>query len=102
MNRGEIWWGQDPTVGRRPYLIVSRDDAVPLLRRLVVVPATRTIRGTPGELVLETDDGVPDRCALNFDDILTMPKSLLTERICRLGIDRLEQVCRTLRIATGC
>jgi len=31
-----------------------------------------------------------------------MPKAMLTERICRLGLQRLEDVCRTLRTATGC
>lgn len=102
MTRGEIWWGEDPHAGRRPYLILTRAEAIPLLRRVVVAPASRTIRGAPSELVLETDDGMPERCAVNFDDLVGMPKSLLTERICRLSLDRMDQACRTLRIATGC
>lgn len=102
MNRGEVWWGEDPERGRRPYLVLTRQAAIPVLRRVLAVPASRTVRDVPTEVVLEPDDGVSERCALAFDDIVAMPKTLLTERICRLGIDRLDEVCRALRIATGC
>lgn len=102
MNRGEMWWGEDPDRGRRPYLVLTRQAAIPVLRRVLAVPASRTVRDVPTEVVLEVDDGVPQRCALAFDDIVAMPKTLLTERICRLGLDRLDDVCRALRIATGC
>jgi mRNA interferase MazF len=83
-------------------LILTRQAAIPVLRRLLAVPATRTIRGIPTEVVLEEDDGMPQRCVLAFDNVVTMPKSLFTERICRLGVDRLDQVCRALRLAAGC
>ena len=76
--------------------------AIPVLQRVLAVPATRTIRGIPTEVVLDQDDGMPQRSALSFDNVVTMPKSLFTERICRLGVDRLEQVCRALRTAAGC
>ena len=45
---------------------------------------------------------MPQRCALSFDNVVTMPKSLFTERICRLTVGRLEQVCRALGAASGC
>ncbi len=97
-----MWWGEDPDAGRRPFLILSREAAIPVLQRVVAVPATRTIRGAPTEVLLDEDDGMPARCALSFDNVTTVPKALLTERICRLGVDRLAEVCRTLEIATGC
>lgn len=102
MNRGEVWWAEHPEAGRRPYLIITRHAAIPVLTRVLAVPATRTVRGIPTEVILDQDDGMPDRCALSFDNIVTMPKSLLTERICRLGVVRLEQVCRALRVAAAC
>ena len=97
-----MWWGEDPDAGRRPFLILTREAAIPVLQRVVAVPATRTIRGAPTEVLLDEDDGMPARCALSFDNVTTVPKTLLTERICRLGLDRLAEVCRTLGIATGC
>ena len=102
MNRGEVWWVEHPDAGRRPFLILTRQTAVPVLSRVVAVPTTRIIRGIPSEVVLDTDDGMPDRCVLNFDNLTTVPKSLLTERICRLSVDRLAEACRALLASTGC
>ena len=102
MTRGEVWWAEHPDAGRRPFLVLTREAAIPVLERLLVVPATRTVRGIPTEVVLTEADGMPTRCALSFDNVTTLPKSLLTTRICRLGVERLREVCRALRIATGC
>lgn len=102
MNRGEIWWGELPDYGRRPYLVLTRQAAIPVLKSLLVVPATRTIRGSPTEVKLDTEDGMPAACAFNFDNVLTIPKWGLTEMICRLSLLRLEEVCRSLKIASGC
>ncbi len=102
VNRGEVWWGEHAETGRRPYLVLTRQEALPVLRRVVVVPATRTIRGIPTEVVLDEDDGMPERCALSLDNVTTIPKTLLTERVTRLPGDRLVEVCRALRVATAC
>ena len=55
--RGEIWWCELPEVGRRPVVVLSRDTAIPRLRRTLVGPCTTTIRGLPSEVVLEPNDG---------------------------------------------
>ena len=102
MNRGEVWWAEHAEAGRRPFLILTREAAIPVLQRVVAVPATRTIRGIPTEVVLSEDDGMPARCALSFDNVTTLPKALFVERICRLGLERLTEVCRALALATGC
>lgn len=102
MNRGEVWWAEHPEAGRRPVLILSREASIPVLRRLLVVPATRTIRRIPTEVILDQEDGMPEPSALSFDNVTVMPKALLTDRICRLPIDRLDEICRALRIATAC
>lgn len=102
MSRGEVWWAEHPEAGRRPFLVLTREAAIPVLRRVVAVPATRTIRGIPTEVILDEDDGMPARCALSFDNVTTLPKALLTERICRLSVERLAESCRALAVATGC
>jgi len=102
VNRGEVWWAEHPEAGRRPYLILTRQSAIAVLNRVLAVPATRTVRGIPTEVVLDEDDGMPERCALSFDNVVTMPKALFTTRICRLDVARLDQVCRALRAASGC
>lgn len=102
MNRGEIWWAEHPEAGRRPYLVLTRQAAIPVLDRLVAVPATRTIRDIPTEVRLDDKDGMPEPCAFSFDNITTMPKALLTTRICRVSVEKLENICRALRAATAC
>ncbi len=101
-RRGDIWWGELADVGRRPYLILTRTGAIPVLRSVVVAPVTRTIRRIPTELRLGPGDGMPEECAANFDDLRVVPKANLTEWVCTLGIVRMDEACGVLRIALGC
>lgn len=102
VRRGEIWWVERPGAARRPHLVLTRDTAIPVLKKVVGVPATRTIRGIPSEVELGPDDGMPDRCVLSLDNVRVLRKSDFVERICTLGPDRMREVCRALGLATGC
>jgi mRNA interferase MazF len=103
VNRGEIWWAEHPEAGRRPVCVLTREAAIPVLPSVLVAPATRTVRSIPTEVVLTAaEDGMPQDCALSFDNLATMPKSLLTERITQLREPKLGEMCEALRIATGC
>lgn len=53
-RRGELWWAEMPDIGRRPVLVLSRDPAIPRLRRALVAPCTTIVRGLPSEVVLDT------------------------------------------------
>jgi mRNA interferase MazF len=102
MNRGEVWWYELPELGRRPGCIVTRQAAIPVLNALLVVPATRTVRGIATEVRLGPEDGMPSECALTLDNLLPVPKALLTERITRLGAGKLAELCAALNVAAGC
>jgi mRNA interferase MazF len=103
MTRGEIWWVEEPEVGRRPHLVLTRAAAVPVLRSVLAVPATRTIRGIPTEVALDdADDGMPERCALLLDKVTSIPKPFFTRRITTLSPARMHEVCLALRVASGC
>lgn len=102
MNRGEVWWVELPDAGRRPACIVTRQAAIPVLNAVLVAPATRTVRGIPTEVPLGIGDGMPDECALAMDNLTTVPKALLTERITRLGPAKLTAVCEAVAVASGC
>ncbi len=100
--RGEVWWGEIPRVGRRPYLVLTRDVAIPVLRRLVVAPVTKTIRGIPSEVPLGRDEGLDVDCVASMDNLLTMRKSLLVERIGALRPERHPELCQALSAAVDC
>jgi mRNA interferase MazF len=102
VNRGEIWWVEHPEAGRRPACVLTRQAAIPVLSAVLVAPATRTIRGLPTEVVLGRGDGMPADCALSFDNLTTVPKVLLTQRIAALPAARREELCSALAAATGC
>ena len=101
MNRGDIWWVATEG-GQRPFMVLTRDTAIPLLQRVVAVPATTTRRGIPSELELDEDDGMPRECVLAFDNIEHVPKSSFLRRICALHGDRLDEACHVLAVTTGC
>lgn len=73
-----------------------------MLNALLAVPATRTIRQIPTEVVLDTHDGMPEECALSLDNLTLVPKELFSTRITRLSVERMREVCRALTLASGC
>lgn len=102
-RRGELWWCEPPEIGRRPVVVLSRNVAIPRLRRTLVAPCTTTIRGLPSEVVLEPgDDPVGRRSAVNLDSVESVSTSLLVERIGTLSGVRMQAICRALEVATDC
>lgn len=101
--RGEVWWCEPPGVGRRPVVVLSRDAAIPRLRRALIAPCTTTVRGLPSEVVLEpSEDPVPKRSAVNLDSVESVSIGVLVDRIGRLSDGRMTQVCAALAIAVAC
>lgn len=101
--RGEVWWCELPEIGRRPVVVLSRDPAIPRLRRALVAPCTTTIRHLPSEVALHAgDDPVPLDSAVNLDSVESVSVGTLTERLDRLGDGRMRQICQALAIAVDC
>ncbi len=102
MRRGEVWWVERPGARRRPHLVLTRDAAIDRLATVLGVPATTTMRGIPSEVELGPEEGMPKPCAFTLDNIRVLRKSYFVERICQLGPEPMDRVCRALNIATGC
>lgn len=102
MRRGEVWWAELPApVGRRPVVLLSRDEAYPVRELVIVAPVTSRIRLIPTEVALGRADGLPRRCVANLDTITTIPKRALTQRIAALAPAKLAAVERALCFAVG-
>jgi mRNA interferase MazF len=90
-------------VGRRPVVVLSRDAAIPRLRRTLIGPCTTAIRGIPSEVVLEPgEDPIPRPSVVNLDSVESVSLGTLVERLGRLSDERMRQICRALEIAVGC
>jgi mRNA interferase MazF len=99
-QQGEIWWGETENK-RRPYLIVTRSEAVPVLTTIVTAPVSRTVRGIPTEIPLGPNEGLRVECAASFDNLEPIPSSAFTERAGTLG-PRRNEICETLRALADC
>jgi len=102
MKRGEIWWTElVPPAGRRPVLLLSRNEAY-LVRELVTVaPVTTRIRNIPSEVSLNLEDSLPKPCVINLDTIITIAKSSLSDRLTILSVEKMKAVETALHFALG-
>ena len=101
--RGEVWWCEVPEVGRRPVVVLSRDAAIPRLRRTLIGPCTTTIRGIPSEVLLDpSEDPIPRPSAVNLDSVESVSVGTLVERLGRLSDRRIRQICAALEVAVAC
>ena len=101
--RGEMWWCELPEIGRRPVVVLSRDAAIPRLKRTLVAPCTTTIRGLASEVLLEPgEDPVPRRSSINLDSVESVSLAVLVERLGRLSDKRMHEVCAALGVAVEC
>lgn len=102
-RRGELWWCELPEIGRRPVVMLSRDAAIPRLRRALVAPCTTTIRGLASEVLLEPGaDPVPRPSAVNLDSVESVSLAVLVDRLGRLSDERMGEVCAALSVAVDC
>lgn len=101
--RGEIWWSDLAGIGRRPAVVLTRDAAIPRLRRVLVAPCTTTIRGLASEVELDpASDPIPLVSAINLDSVESVSIEVLTDRLGRLSDLRMSEVCEALAVAVDC
>ena len=102
MKRGEVWWANLPApIGKRPVVLLSREEAYSVRSAVTVAEVTTRVRGIPVEVELGPEDGLPRRCVVNLDTIVTIRKELLIERIALLQKDKLDQIEDAIEFALG-
>ena len=91
MKRGEIWWASlpEPTGSgpglRRPVVVISSNEFnKSLIKTCVVAVITSNLRlgEAPGNIYLsKKQSGLSKESVINVSQILTIDKSLLTEKV---------------------
>ena len=100
MRKGEVWWANLPSpIGKRPLVLLSRDEAYSVRNAITVAEVTSTIRNIPVEVNLGTGDGLPKKCVVNLDTIITIRKELLTEKITDLTSEKIDEVDKAIKFA---
>jgi mRNA interferase MazF len=82
-------------------LLLVRDEVVGRLNEVIVVPATRTIRGLATEVLLKLEDGLPAACALNLVHVALAQRDRIGPLICALPEHRWREVRAALLVACG-
>ena len=101
--RGEVWWCELAETGRRSVVVLSRDTAIPRLRRALIGPCTTGIRGLPTEVLLDpSEDPVPLPSVVNLDSVENISLGALVERLGRLSDQRMREICGALAVAVDC
>lgn len=102
MTQYEIWWADLPKpAGRRPVLLLSRDDAYQILNKFVAAEITGTIRNIPIEVRLGKEEGMSKPCAVNCDNLRTISKIHLVKKISKISAHRIHEVKRAVGYALG-
>ena len=102
MRQFEIWWANLPApAGRRPVLLLSRNDAYHYLSKFIVAEITTTIRGIPVEVPVGRREGLSSSCVANLDNLRTAARPWLDSRAGALAPPRHREVKRALGYALG-
>jgi len=100
--QAELWLMETPNQKRRPVLVVSRDEAIPVLNNVVVAPVTRTIRDIPTCIRVGPDEGIDHESVVTFDNLSAVPRSVLTRRLGALDRDGRRRICTALEALADC
>lgn len=102
MKRGELWWAElPPPAGRRPVVLLSRDEAYRVRELVTIAPVTTRIRGIATEVPLGAREGLRRRSAANLDTITTIPKRSLVQKIRALPAAKRRELDAAVRFALG-
>lgn len=100
MRRAEIWSAVlPPPVGSRPVVVLTRDSVLQSINGIVVAIVTRTIRELPTDVVLGRRQGLPSRCVVNLDNLLTVPRDRLTKLMGACDTEKVTELNHAIKVA---
>ena len=111
VTRGEVWWADIPEPsgsgpGFRWPVVVVQGDAINRSRisTVVCVPLTTILRwaGAPGNVALSSrETRLPKDSVANVSQIVTLARSLPTERVSRLPRAKLDLIHTGIDVVLG-
>ena len=100
--QAELRLMETPNQKRRPVLIVTRDEVIPVVNNVIVAPVTSTVRNIPTCIPVGANEGIDRDSVATFDNLAAVPKSVLTTRLGRLSFSGRQQICGALAAIADC
>ena len=108
MKRGEIWWASLPEPAgsepgyRRPVLVIQADEFNQSAIRTVICAAITSnlnLAIAPGNVQLSArSSGLPRVSVVNVSQVLSVDRSLFTQRVKSIDMESMKQVDEGLRL----
>ena len=100
MKRGQVWWAVQPLpIGRRPVVLISRNQAYNLRQSITVALVTTRARGIDSEIPLGQEEGLPKPCVVSADNLTTIPKRDLSHQMGELSSSKIQALNEALLYA---
>jgi mRNA interferase MazF len=93
---------ETPNQKRRPVLVVSRDEVIPVVNNVVVAPVTSSVRHIPTCIPVGTEEGIDRDSVATFDNLAAVPKAVLTRHLGKLSISGRRRICEALDALANC
>lgn len=95
-----MWWANlGEPAGRRPVVLLSRDEAYRIRANVIVAPVTTRIRNIPVEVPLGEKHGLSRPGVVNLDSLVTIARSRLEREIARLDAETMAAIEEAIRFA---
>jgi mRNA interferase MazF len=91
-----------PRDKQRPVLTLTREHSIGNLSTVTIALITSTVRGVASEVILDIDDGMKARCAVNLHNMVTVSQDQLLSRVAHLSDERMQEVCKAVCFSLGC
>jgi mRNA interferase MazF len=104
MKRGDLYLAykgsKDDPKNKRVFLVVSRQECVDKgFSSVICAPVYTNYRGLTTQVEVGTDEGLKHDSAVFCDDLISLPKRILTNYVGSLSDAKMEEVNTALRIA---
>ena len=100
MNRGGVYEAE-AGARRGPVVVVTRDQAIPVLANVTVAGVTTRVRGLATEVPLDERHGLDRESVINCDNLFTIPKSAVGRLRGRLDPESAARLREALMLALG-
>ena len=100
MNRGEVWLiDLGGRVGTRPVLILTRQNVLKYLNKVIVAEITTQGKGYPTEIFINQKANLPKPSFVQADNLHTVPKKRLKKFLGALNPETMLEVSQKVVLA---